>query len=84
MPKKHRGKGKHKRSLKVKQLRPGQIEPQFKQVTTIPRVTTLTKPAITEPEIGERYHYVINDLRRIAIIAGVLFLLLIALSFFLK
>ena len=49
-----------------------------------PKQAPVARPPITVAERPERYQYVLSDLRRAAIIATVLFILLIALSFFLR
>jgi hypothetical protein len=41
-------------------------------------------PAATKADLAQEYHYVFADLRKIAIIAVVMFVLLFALAFVLK
>jgi len=86
MPKKsRRGKGKHKRSVKLRQLAAKGTERQPKPSFVSPRLAALSKPSpVVETDPGVRYRYVLVELKRIGIIAGIMFLLLILLSFFLK
>jgi hypothetical protein len=51
--------------------------------TTKPTGATRVAPA-TKVDLAQEYHYVFADLRKIAIIAAVMFVLLFALAFVLK
>lgn len=85
MPKRtRRGKGKHKRSVKLRQLKAREVEQQVKPAPILSKPATLAKPSVIEAEVSTRYQYVIVELKRIGIIAGAMFLLLIVLSFFLR
>jgi hypothetical protein len=53
--------------------------------TTAPRTTMVGRTAAaTKVDLAQEYHYVFADLRKIAIIAVVMFALLFALAFVLK
>ncbi len=85
MPKKsRRGKGKHKRRVKLRQLAVKENERQPKPSSVSPQPVALSKPSTVVTETSVRYGYVAVELKRIGIIAGIMFLLLIALSFFLR
>lgn len=59
-------------------VRPGQ-----RQRDDFEPASASTKPeSLTGEELREEYWYVYNDLKRIAMVAGVLFVILIGLSFF--
>jgi len=52
---------------------------------TAPRATAVSRTATTaKVDLAQEYHYVFADLRKIAIIAAAMFVLLFALAFVLK
>lgn len=85
MPKKsRRGKGKFKKRLKLRQSVTKEAGERLKPVAILSKPTVLPKVSAGRVEVGVRYQYVMVELKRIGIIAGAMFLLLIVLSFFLR
>ena len=87
MPKKSRRRGKF-RKFKV-QSKPtplvakAVVQPPTPQAV-LPKQAPATKPPMTVADMATRYQYVLPELRRIAIIAGVMFLIIVILSFFFR
>ena len=85
MPKKSR-KHRAKRRMRMtpKPVAVKEVNQHLQPLPLPPKQAPLARPPITVAERPEQYQYVLSDLRRAGIIAAVIFVLLIALSFFLR
>jgi len=82
MGKKSRRKGKHRPSGKLARkavVRPATSGPE----AAVPLKTAPRVESVTSATQASRYQYVLPELRRIGIIAGVLFLIVVVLAFIL-
>jgi len=87
MPKRSRRRGKFKKfkvQSKPKPLVAKEVVQPPKPQTVLPRQTPTTKPLVTVADLTTRYQYVFPELKRIGIIAGAMFLIIVILSFFLR
>lgn len=83
MPK--RGKRTHRKAVQSK--RPAAPAAKAEQPRTVPSVTsaaTAKVSPLTKVDLAQEYHYVLADLRKIAIIALIMFILLFVLAFALR
>lgn len=85
MPKKSRkSRAKYKAQRKLKPLAAREAVRHPESLPVLSKQMPAAKPPMTVAEATTRYRYVIPELRRIGIIAGAMFLLLVVLSFFLR
>ena len=56
------------------------VQPGIGEGAGAPRVTTSAQPTSKVADLGDEYHYVIADLRRIGIIAVVMLAVLVGLA----
>ena len=62
---------------------PRPVETPVAKSMTQPRAAAASVPSAITPAQTDRYHYIVPELQRIGIISGLLFVILIALSFIL-
>jgi len=71
-----------RRKRKAKQIRVAKTREQ--QPTVVKKAAVAAKVSPAKVDLAQEYYYVFSDLRRIAIIAAVMFALLFALAFVLR
>jgi len=72
------------RKAPVTQVTPATASGQVQPSTIVTRPAVSTRAATAKVDLAQEYHYVFADLRKIAIIAVIMFALLFVLAFVLR